>query len=751
MIQTRLFFRIIAKGKEVYFLKAISLSIAFACATLILLFARNEFGYDRFHQEYKSIFRLLQRNNRETYIGTRFSNKIPADVFEQLRQVTADSLVISRVKRLDLVNTQVGSRSFGETGWYAADPEIEQVFTFEQVSGSLSDFNKHEPVIMLSTSAAQEYFGSDDCIGKEVMIHTIGDTLSVRVAAVFRDFPTNAHESFDRFIRLDSGVIEKLFFNPEETGVYGRLRKSNEEQVVQVANRIASSREESYHLQPISDIYFGPRVGGEDARHGDAYSIFILVSVTTLILFLSVTNYVNLTTLTLPYRSKELAIRKLAGTSQFNMVSMFFLESAFLVGISVITGVVLLLIASPWVKGVLAIDLQSMLLRGDSTLLLILAALFLAVTAAPLFLTLRFIRATPNRLLSTETITFPRFKKTIMFLQLGISIFLIVASLVLGRQINYSLLKEPGRNYDQVVYVDYPSDLTSEGLASMRLVWKKINPNFVDLMATSQLPDRISSKELNSEFYSLAVDRGFREFFELAMLEGDWFKANTGDSIVVVNERGKALLNGQQQNVAGVFRDISGQFNHPQRPIKMNLSSHFDYHYLCIRILEVDIRRTVKFLERHFEQNGQKAEVKFLNKRFEEWLGYQDKLNSLSALLAILSAVLSCFAIYGLSISIVRDKLKQIAIRKLCGASNSAIVKILVREFVNQMLLAVIVFGPLTYIVLREMLRNFVFITQFHWSDPVVPLGYCMVVIVLLSVFQTMSLQREDLSSALKG
>ena len=206
-----------------------------------------------------------------------------------------------------------------------------------------------------------------------------------------------------------------------------------------------------------------------------------------------------------------------------------------------------------------------------------------------------------------------------------------------------------------------------------------------------------------------------------------------------------------RRNVIGVFKDISGQFNQPEKPIKINVAPYFNYNFLCIRILEVDIRRTVNFLETYFENRGQKAKVSFLNKRFEEWMIYQDRLNSLSALLTIISGLLSCCAVYGLSISIVRDKLKQIAIHKLFGASSFSITQILIKEFASQMLMAIIFFGPLTYIILKEMLRTFVYATNFHWLDPLVPLVYCIVIIILLCGFQTLSLNREHLSSALKG
>jgi putative ABC transport system permease protein len=146
-----------------------------------------------------------------------------------------------------------------------------------------------------------------------------------------------------------------------------------------------------------------------------------------------------------------------------------------------------------------------------------------------------------------------------------------------------------------------------------------------------------------------------------------------------------------------------------------------------------------------------KPEVKFLDKNFEAWILYQDRLNVLSAILAVIAAVLSCCAVYGLSISLVRDKLKQIAVHKLYGAHIIDITVLLVKDFTKQMLLSILVFGPITYIFLIELLRIFVHSTKLNWIDPLYPVIYCAFVIVALSAFQALSLNRSNLTSALKG
>lgn len=743
MFQSRLFVRIISKNKEVYLLKIITLAIAFASSTLIILFSFNEFGYDRFHKDSKSVFRVLQRNNREDFSGNRLSVKVPISVYSRLASVDSDSLIISRVKILNGISV-VSQQPIHDKKVHAIDTSLLGIFSFVPIDGEIKNFRNNKNSALLSEKAALQFFGTTHASGKSFDIYTLSDTLSYQVAAVFQNFPSNSHEDFDVFIPFEVNQLKSLSFNPDEFGIYGKLNTDNP----LVIESTLSSADKSYRLQRLPEIYFGARVVGEDARHGDEYSVLILICITGLILFLAVTNYINLTTLTLPHRSKELAIKKLSGTGQSELLIAFAKESLALVGLSLALGIGLILFINSWIESLLSIDVIEIFLSGDFLLISILIGLLSIVGLAPLLMVYKFAHATPTRLLSTETISFPRFKRVITLLQLGISIFLIVASIVIRRQVNYSLVKEPGRNHYQVVYLNFPSDYTNESLSDLRAHWKRNNPNIQDVMATSQLPNRIQSKELDSDLYFMTVDRGFLDFFDLKTQQGRWFQANDNAPKVVVNAA--ADLAGNHERI-GIIENMSEQFNQPQKPIEYRVASQVNYNFLCVRILEVNIRRTVNYLSEYFTSHDSPLSVSFMDKRFEDWLHYQDRLNKLSEILAVISGLLSCCAIYGLSLSMVRDKLKQIAIHKLFGAGTTSITALLVREFVIQMGLALLIFGPFTFIFLKEFLRNFVYATQFEWMDPIYPLAYCGIVIVVLCGFQVLGLNRADLTKVLKG
>jgi putative ABC transport system permease protein len=290
MMQSRLFIRIVNKNREAYFLKIITLAVAFACSTLIILFSLNEFGYDEFHHDSNSVFRVLEKNTGESFSGNRLSTIIPSKVFESLKSNT-DSLVVSRVKIMNELSIFTEKGVSHHQKIHAADFTLTTIFSFDLVDGSFENFNGNKTII-LSASAAQQYFGTTTITGKTLKIQSVGDTVLFTVAAVFKDYPQNSHEAFHAFIRFDSHAIEALGFNAEESGVYGKTLHTSP----LYGNFLMRSGDLAYTFQPLPEIYFGPRVTGEDAQHGDSYSIIILISMTSLIMFLALTNFVNLTT-----------------------------------------------------------------------------------------------------------------------------------------------------------------------------------------------------------------------------------------------------------------------------------------------------------------------------------------------------------------------------------------------------------------------------------------------------------------------
>ncbi|HEY0743463.1 MAG TPA: ABC transporter permease, partial [Chryseosolibacter sp.] len=296
-----LFRRIIARNPSVYVLKIISLAIAFASSSLVILFSLHEFGYDRFHEDAANVFRTVKRNNAETFNGNRYSNKISRDQFHRFDSLLTDSVSLARVTIMNDLVAKAGNAVVSGERIYAADARITAILSFNIVEGSADDFGKGGQRALIAQSQAEKLFGSTQVGGKHVwIISSNGDSIDVTVAAVFKDFPSNSHESFRFFVSFDDETVRSLGFNPDETALYGRTHALS---IGALEQRLKTNDDRfSYTLQPLTEIYFGRRVVGEESVHGDEYSILILTCVTALLLVLALSNYVILTTLSLPYR-----------------------------------------------------------------------------------------------------------------------------------------------------------------------------------------------------------------------------------------------------------------------------------------------------------------------------------------------------------------------------------------------------------------------------------------------------------------
>jgi len=584
-MQIRLFLRLIFKNVEIYFLKIITLAVALAALILVSVFSLNEFGYDHFHENSKNIFRIIEKNNTETYARNKYTTKIPGDIHAAI--IADERLTLSRTKVLNELSIITDDDRFYRQKLHAADPEITDILTFNLLDGSLEAFKENKRSLMLSSAAANQYFGSSNASGQNLKIYTFGDTISYEVAAVYESFPSNSHQDFQVFLHFDSASLTVLGFDPDISEIYGRNNGEilNLNQLANISSD--ANNDKTYSTQTISAIYFGPRMSGEDVEHGDLYSLIILMSITSLILFLAFTSFINLTSLVLPHRVKELAVKKLAGDNKLSLTMSFIGESLFISLISFALAIVILWTCWEFVEYTQVIAFPELMQQESDPLLYIVSGFILLLAFAPLLMTRRFIKATPIRLLSSDAITFPRFKKVIIILQLGVSIFLIVSSIVINRQVTYSLVKEPGRNNDQVVYIGYPNDLTDEKLKNLRRGWKKSKPNIVGVIASSQLPNQIRSKEIGTGLYSISVDSEFNDFFDLEIVEGAWFGPNDGDTMSVVNESGLLKLGGSSANVRGIYKDISRQFNLPEKPTKIVRQGYFKHNYLCMGVRQI--------------------------------------------------------------------------------------------------------------------------------------------------------------------
>src|SRR5687768_7468363 len=138
----RLFLRTVSKNREVYLLKVITLAVAFASSTLVILFALSEFGYDEHHHNAGSVFRVIEKNASELHNGNRLSTKIPFRVYQTLASAPADSLVVSRLGIMNGLTLRGDGETVHKGKIHSADAAITKIFSFDILDGSVENFHK---------------------------------------------------------------------------------------------------------------------------------------------------------------------------------------------------------------------------------------------------------------------------------------------------------------------------------------------------------------------------------------------------------------------------------------------------------------------------------------------------------------------------------------------------------------------------------------------------------------------------------
>lgn len=745
----KLFFRLVSRTWEVFGLKLLTLTIAFACTVIVLVFAIHEFTHDAFYPEADKTFRILQRQENEKVTGNPYTSVVPASTYFTIKDHLKTDLTLSQLRTLNGVTiVSSGGGKTDQQRIHVADGDLTDVLYFKAASGSLQTFRSKNRMAILSASTAIVYFNTIDISGKQISLFSGYDTITCTVAAVFEDFPTNSHETFEFIVNLDSATVSDLGYDTRKSAVYGKLSPGADlVKTQEKLNQLVQTKNLSYTLQPLPKIYFGRRVTGEHARHGDEYSISILLVITGLILFLAAITYINLTTLTIPPRAKEVAIKKVAGATHTHLTFLFLRESFLLTSIALLLSAVLVALLSPVTRSYLNIDLFSLIKANADILFIIVVILFSVIVIAPVIVILKFIRARPGRLLREESLSFPALKRVITFLQLGTSLSLIVGSLVVQRQINRSLIKEPGRNYYQVAVIPFPQKLNHESFYNLKVAWPRSDAHIVEILGLSHLPSALNGRELNTNWPYLKTDPDFISFFGLKLEQGRWFRSNA-ENAFVINRKGASLINRKSLPV-GVIENFGCMYGQPEIPLRIEIGKFSEFNFLCVKVLEVDIRETAARLSA-FADSSNPAPVSFLDNGFVQWLSYEDKLNSLSQLLVAISAILSCCAIYGLSISLARDKAKQIAIHKIAGASPLNIIVILINQLLKPLAIALLTIGPIAALLITEWLRKFAYATQLSFGDLIIALFFCSVIVLLTCSYQAMKLNRVSLSASLK-
>jgi putative ABC transport system permease protein len=729
----------------------LGLSIGIACCVIIMLYVRNEISFDQYHEKADRIYRIEYCR--------RFADKeihnvrTPAQWAPALKNdypAIADFVRLKPPRSRWMVKYE--DRLFFEKGFVFADSTVFSVFDFELVRGNPKDVLAAPNTVVLTEEMVKKYFGNEDPIGKTILLD---NKHIITVTGIMKRIPRNSHFDFDFLASFST-----LYTEPQIFGGLPYLATSTQYTYVLLTKNASPSdlesalpgfvekylRDESspdeqikIELQPLTDIHLHSHREYEFQKNGDISYVYMFSTIAFIILLIASINFMNLTTARSANRAKEVGMRKVAGARRVQLIRQFIFESALLALISFAIACLFVKLSFPYFNQ-LSERYLSFALFNDPFLILSLIAItafvgILAGSYPALYLSgfkpVKVLKGALSKGAKGVVIW-----RVLVVIQFTVSIVLIIGTIAVFNQLSFMQNQSLGFNKEHVVVIPLPDPAVRDRFDTLESLLRE-NTGVLNVAASSSLPGGLyNSWPIVTEGMSLedgiifnvnSVSEHFFETLHIDFVRGRTFSPNAHhdtDRTVILNETavkklnwedpiGKILDLGPQfrPQVIGVVKDYHFRSMHqPIEPL-MIFPRLMDMLFVSIRIRPDNLNQTINQIEKAWRNVNPEHvfEYSFLDQDYDNAYKVEKRFGEIFGLFAGLAIFVACLGLYGIAAYTAEQRTKEIGIRKVLGASNSTIVKLLNQEFTKLIIVANLLAWPIAYYLIGIWLGDFVY------------------------------------------
>lgn len=786
----KIVFRNLWRNKTYSFINIFGLTLGLVCFLLIALYVFDELTYDSFHQNANNIYRVVETKvspqGKESKIGAvayKISEQSPIQVPEVKKAARFSAFGRSNVS--DPSSTNVFYEMFN-----LANQDFLNVFDFKLLEGDKATALTAPRSVIITEESARKIYGVSSVLGKT--LRTDRDSLPYTITGILENFPANSHISFN-LIFSESSITGRGYQNfiasdwtSNQYPTYLALDKNADvkkatqklEQLVN-SNRKDNDQKTSFALQPLKAIHFhSADIDGTPLeRKGNLSYIYVFSVVALFVLLIACINYMNLTTARFAGRGKEIAVRKVTGAMRGNLIRQFLSEALFMAIIALILALGITKLLLPSFNSFS----QKQLSLGLSTDPRIWIGVFITVVVVGLFAgaypALFQSRLKPLLLLKNKIQQSKgqlSLRKGLVVFQFFLSIIMVVATIVVFLQMKYVNTTDMGFNKEQLVVVDINSGAVRRGAETIKTEYLKV-PAVSSVSATSRVPGEWKvipkvkarnqgSGDIAADMFFMAVDDQFLKTFEVDLQSGRNFTTNPADSSAVIINEAAAKIFGvtvpSEQMIEIPSLDFSGNvnvLNEPFRARVVGIVKDFNFRslrekvaplilaypnnpvhnidYFTVRMKTANVEQTIHQLENilHKVDANHLFEYNFLDKQWENFYRDDQKRQVIFLVIAGLTILIACLGLFGLATFAAEQRIREIGIRKVLGASVSGIVTMLSKEFVRLVLIASLLAIPVAWWMMNNWLNDFAYRTKIHWWVFVIA-GVLALLVALLTV-----------------
>lgn len=746
--------RNIIRHKGYNFLNTLGLAIGIAVTALIMLYVQFEWGYDRFHSNADRIYRVVQRQPGNAFLGTDYYAVTQEPLGSTMKAEFPEVENYVTLSNWNDVVVNVGDKGrFDENILYATAPNIFSVFSYHFIEGDPTTALSQPNTAVLSEDVAGRFFGSADPIGKTIKVR---DKYTWTVTGIFKPMPKNSQftygivTSFDTYTSTLENRDDAFQWGNSSWYTYLLLRRGSNPEALQakfpgIVKKYLSESDESwgfkeptqFFLQPLTDIHLFNKTNFDMGQDSDIKVILILAALAFIILATACINYTNLATAHASLRAKEVGVRKVVGARRSQLIGQFMGESFTLSLSAAALALVLDEILLPSFSRLVGIDFgHDFLLRPSFIVGFVVLVLVVGLSSGAYpALVLSMFRPVHVIKGNAGKGDHPSLRNVLVVAQFAASIALIVCTLVILLQLKFIQMKNMGYNRENVVVLRLNDGSVQEHLDIMKQKLSQYQ-SVVSVTACSHLPINVTSETVlhvpdgpagnKLQSYQAYADYDFLHTFDIPIVEGRNFSplvaTDTSDALIINQSLGKmlgwdhpvgkSLKHGDHTyKIIGVMKDFNlHSLRYKIHPLFLGLSGR-SLQYLCIRIRPDDIPATIAHIKSVWNSIATQRpfEYTFLDADFSAMYGTEERLSDIVSYCSGLAIMIACLGLFGLAAFVVQQRRKEIGIRKVLGASVLNVVQLLSSQFLRLVLLANLVAWPVAYYLMHLWLDGFAY------------------------------------------
>ena len=758
--------RNIKKNKVFSVINITGLSLGISVCFIIMLYVQDELSYDNYNAHSDRIARIQLKASING--GEINEASVMAPVAQAVKTDFPEVEDATRLQFMGSPKVVYGTKSFKNDRFAFADPNFFNVFTLPLLSGNTKTALSQPNTIVISKLTAEKYFGNEDPIGK--MLGFNNNTELYKVTGVFDKIPENSHFHADMLGSMASwqpsksdSWMEGTFFTylllkpgtsittlqakfPDMVKKYmgpqiQRAMGLSLEQFREKGNQFG------FILQPLTAIHLHPNATNELEPAGNATYVYLFGAIAIFMLVIASMNFINLSTASASKRAKEVGVRKVIGSERSQLIRQFLIESSLLVVIALIISLALIRLTLPFFNEISGKDLSFVFNFRIITQLVALGVIVsIAAGIYPAFFLSSFkpIAVLKGNLSGNNR----RFglRSVMVVFQFFISVSLIVGTMVVYQQMQYIQAKNLGYNKEQVLtipnswvlgkneklFLDMlikdprivngtmswykPAGPTNSNNSlvflqghdntTLRTVGYHVDEQYIPTLGMRMATGRNFSKDMGTDSTAMIINEAAAKALGLNL------KDAVGKFVVQSNsEKG----NNFPYHVIGVVRDFNYQSLHePIAPLIMTLQPEGG---LIFKVRTADLAGLLESMKRQWNtfNTGEPFTYNFLDDLYNKTYAAEQKTSTILSIFATLTVIVACLGLFGLVTYTAEQRVKEIGVRKVLGATVAQITRMLSTDFLKLVFFACLIAFPVSWWATEKWLQSFAYRMTLHW------------------------------------